>query len=193
MSRLTKPLAAALVCLALATAAPVMAAKPRVGQPAPDFKVTTLDGRHLTLADFRGQVLVINYWAAWCSPCRQELPLLDAYYKIQSQFGLRVLFVTTDDWAPMSVLRPLAKVMRAPLVRRFDGPYGVLGAVPTNYVIDRRGVVRYAKAGAFDADGLNDLLVPLLREPAPDPPTPLSPGPVAASTSSPRGAAPRSG
>jgi cytochrome c biogenesis protein CcmG/thiol:disulfide interchange protein DsbE len=184
---------AVLALLAVFIAGPAGAGKPQIGQPAPDFKVTLLDGKQLTLADFKGEVLVINYWATWCGPCRRELPLLDAYYKVQGQYGLRVLFVTTDDSAPLSMLKPLAKVMSAPLARRFQGPYGILNAVPTNYVIDRRGVVRYAKAGAFDVDLLNDLLVPLLREPALEDPAPLRSGPAAASASSPRAAAPRSG
>ena len=186
-------LIAILALLVTLTAEPACVARPQVGQPAPDFKVALLDGRQLTLADFRGQVLVINYWATWCGPCRNELPLLDAYYKVQGQYGLRVLFVTTDDSAPISALKPLAKVMSAPLVRRFQGPYGILGAVPTNYVIDRKGVLRYAKAGAFDVDALNDILVPLLNEPAPQDPAPPKAGPAAASASSLRAAGPRSG
>jgi peroxiredoxin len=140
------------------------AKEPVVGQPAPDFTVTTFDGRKLSLADFKDQVLVINFWATWCTPCKQELPLLDTYFAIQQKYGLRVVAVTTENSAPLKSLQPLAATVRFPLARSMRGPYGVMAAVPTNYVIDRHGILRYAKAGAFDLDALNGLLLPLLRE-----------------------------
>ena len=139
-----------------------------VGAPAPNFQVTTFDGKKLTLADFKGEVLVINFWATWCGPCKQELPMLDGYYRAQQHAGLRVLAVTTEDSLPPSHLQKLASVLTIPMVRRFKGDYGPLKAVPTNYVIDRSGVLRYAKAAALTLDDMNDILVPLLREPGPD-------------------------
>jgi cytochrome c biogenesis protein CcmG, thiol:disulfide interchange protein DsbE len=137
---------------------------PAVGQAAPDFTVTTLDGKKLSLGDFKGQVLVINFWATWCGPCRQELPLLNSYFNLQAAEGLRILAVTTEDSAPLSQLKRLAAVVNFPMARQMRGPYEAIRAVPTNYVIDRRGILRYAKAGAFDLDALNEILVPLLRE-----------------------------
>jgi cytochrome c biogenesis protein CcmG/thiol:disulfide interchange protein DsbE len=141
-----------------------------VGKPAPDFQVITLDGKKLTLADFKDQVLVINFWATWCAPCKRELPLLDKYLRAQQHAGLRVLAVTTEDSVPVSQLKSLAAALTIPMVRRFKGDYGPLKGVPTNYVIDRDGILRYAKAGGFTLDDLNEILVPLLREHRPDAP-----------------------
>jgi peroxiredoxin len=141
---------------------------PRTDQPAPDFQATTAAGEKRTLADFKGQVLVINYWATWCTPCKQELPLLDAYYRAQRDHGMRVLAITTEDSLPLSRLKKVGDALAIPLVRSFSGDYGVMKAVPTNHVIDRRGVLRYAKAAAFSLDDLNEILVPLLRESADD-------------------------
>jgi thiol-disulfide isomerase/thioredoxin len=138
---------------------------PPIDGPAPNFQVETADGQKLSLADFKGQVLVLNFWATWCGPCKQELPLLDAYYRAQHDHGLRVLAITTEDSLPMNRLKELGKAMAIPMVRRFKGDYGPLKAVPTNYIIDRKGVLRYAKAAAFTLDDLNELLVPMLREP----------------------------
>lgn len=156
-----------LAIVAMSNTAWTVAKEPVLNAPAPQFRVTTFDGKKLSLDDFKGQVLVINFWATWCAPCREELPLLDAYYRLQEAAGLRVLAVTTEDSLPMSKLKPLAAVLRIPMARFFRGKYNTLGAVPTNYIIDRSGVLRYAKAGAFTIDDLNELLVPLLNEPIP--------------------------
>jgi cytochrome c biogenesis protein CcmG/thiol:disulfide interchange protein DsbE len=144
----------------------------RVDEPAPDFRATTFDGRKISLADYKGRVLVINFWATWCVPCREELPLLDAYYAVQRKVGLEVIAVATEDSVPPSKLKELAAAVRMPFILELKGPYSTLHGVPTNYVIDRRGIVRFAKAGAFTLDSLNEVLVPLLREPAPQAPPP---------------------
>ncbi|MBY0283984.1 MAG: TlpA family protein disulfide reductase [Sphingomonas sp.] len=161
--------------VALALAPPLLAKEPKVGQPAPDFEMTLVDGSKVKLADLRGQVVVINFWATWCVPCRTELPTLDAFYYARKDAGLRVFAITTEDSVPLYQLKKLFAAMRMSPVRRLRGPYTDLGALPTNYVIDRAGRVRYAKAGAFDLDDLNAVVMPLLREPAPAPaPAPAS-------------------
>jgi thiol-disulfide isomerase/thioredoxin len=145
-----------------------------VGQPAPDFTVTTFSGRVVNLADLKGDVIILNFWATWCGPCREELPLLEAYFKSYSQYGFQVLAVATEGSMPESKLRPLSSVLTIPLVKQLKGPYRMLDAVPTNYVIDRSGKLVYARAGAFDLDALNALIVPLLNQPVPAPPAPAA-------------------
>ena len=137
---------------------------PIVGQPAPDFEVTGFDGTKYHLAEFRGQVLLINIWATWCGPCKEELPLIDRYYQLRKELGFRVLAVTTEDSLPMSKLKPLAAVLSVPLARNFHGNYGAVKALPTSYIIDRNGILRYAQAGELELEDLNRLLTPLLRE-----------------------------
>jgi thiol-disulfide isomerase/thioredoxin len=140
---------------------------PKVGEKAPDFKATTFDGKEVTLDDFKGQVLIVNFWATWCGPCKKELPLLDAYYRLQQARGLRVIAITTEDSLPLRELKPLASAVSFPMLRKYTGRYQVLNGVPTNYIVDRNGIVRYAHSGAFDLNALNGLLVPLLSEPSP--------------------------
>jgi len=123
-----------------AVATPVSAARPKLDQIAPPFEIQTLDGTKLNLADLKGQVVVLNFWATWCGPCRQELPLLDDYYKAKKKQGLRVFAITTEDSLPLSQLKPLAAALTIPMVRHLKGPYGPLGGVPTNFIIDRAGV-----------------------------------------------------
>lgn len=148
-------------------------ARPKVGAPAPEFQAVTFGGETLDLQDLAGDVVVLNFWATWCVPCRKELPLLDTYYRLRRDFGLRVLAIATEDSVPASFLKPLAQKLTVPLIKRFRGPYGPIDdAVPSNFIIDRAGVLRYAKAAALDLDDMNNILVPLLREPAPQMQTP---------------------
>jgi peroxiredoxin len=147
--------------------APASARTPKVGDMAPDFQLTLIDGSKVSLSDLRGKVVVLNFWATWCGPCKSELPTLDAYYELQKKAGLRVFAVTTEDSLPSYELKKLFTAMHIPAVRKLRGPYDILAGVPTNYVIDRSGHIRYAKADAFDLDTLNETLVPLLNEPAP--------------------------
>lgn len=166
-SAMLRLLTLALMPLTLAGAAP--AHKPVVGQPAPPFQLTLVDGTKVSLDELRGNVVVLNFWATWCVPCRSELPALDTYYNLRRDVGLRVFAVTTEDSLPIFRLKKLFEVMHIPPVRRIKGPYGPIeGAVPTNFVIDRAGKVRYAKAGAFNLDQLNAVLIPLLKEPPPE-------------------------
>jgi peroxiredoxin len=157
--------ALALSVLLLAT--PVAARPPKVGDVAPPFELKLDDGSTVTLDDLRGNVIVLNFWATWCVPCLTELPLLDAVYANNSRFGLSIFPISTADSAPLSKQKKALVNMRLPWVRSIHGPYAVIKALPTNYVIDRSGHIRVAKAGAFTLDDLNELIVPLLNEPRP--------------------------
>ena len=144
---------------------------PKIGEAAPDFQLTLVNGQKVSLADLRGQVVVINLWATWCVPCRTELPAPDAYYKAHKKDGLRVFAVTTQDSMPEKMLKDLFSAMTVEPIHKLKGPYGYIDhAVPTNFVIDRAGKVRYAKAAAFTRETLSALLVPLMAEPAPPAP-----------------------
>lgn len=162
-STIPRVLALAAMPLALSSAAP--APKPVIGQAAPPFELTLIDGSKVSLDQLRGNVIVLNFWATWCVPCRAELPTLDRYYDMRKDNGLRVFAVTTEDSLPQFQLKKLFQVMHIPPVRRIKGPYSPIeGAVPTNFIIDRSGNVVYAKAGAFTLETLNSVLVPLLNE-----------------------------
>ena len=142
---------------------------PVVDAPAPDFQVTTFDGNKLSLADFKGQVVLLNFWATWCGPCKQELPLLENYHRQQHSAGLVILAVATEDSLTPYQLRPLAKILTLQMVKRFKGNYGDIRYLPTNFVIDRKGILRYAESGGFTREGLDQVLGPLIAE-TPDSP-----------------------
>src|SRR3569623_3437827 len=156
-----------MLALGMGAVLAIGAAPPKVGDLAPPFQLTMGDGAKITLDLLRGQVVVRNFWATWCGPCKRELPLRDRYYDIQKGHGLKVFTIATEDSLPLYELKKLFAVMKIPSAKRIKGNYPVLDGVPTNYVIDRAGRVRYAKAAAFDLDDLNREIVPLLNEPVP--------------------------
>ena len=148
-------------------AASATAATPQVGDVAPDFQLTLVDNSRVGFAELRGQVIMLKLWATWCGPCRTELPLLDRYYRARRDSGLRVFAVATEDSLPLYQMRELFRALAIPSARRMRGPYESLGAMPTNYVIDRAGRIRWARTGSFNLASLNQLLIPLLNERAP--------------------------
>lgn len=112
------------------------------GQPAPDFSVTTLDGKQLTLASFRGKVLVLNFWATWCPPCIDEVPGLKA---LQAEFPNRkveILAISVDT-NPAAVQRFVQTFQLNYAVAR-DGSWGIAHRygtkkLPETYIIDPEG------------------------------------------------------
>ena len=161
------------------------AARAKLGQPAPDFRVKTLTKDKIDLASLKGQVVVINRWATWCVPCREEFLLFDKYMAFRAKYGFTVIAIETGGAGGGSAMRKLAEVVHFPVAlddQAHADAYPIIdNGVPTNYVIDRAGTVRYAKAGAFEIDELEKLVVPLLKEDAPDD----APPPQAATSPSP--------
>ena len=84
----------------LVAAAPATARTPQVGEVAPPVDLVTFDRERVSLADLKGQVVVLNFWATWCGPCKAEMPLLDAAAEQKKDKGLRIFAVATEDSVP---------------------------------------------------------------------------------------------
>jgi peroxiredoxin len=147
-----------LLVAALALAGPAVGDTP--GLP---HSMTLTGGQRIKLADLRGRVVVINYWASWCVPCRAEIPLLGRYYRSHLSQGLVVIGISVDPGANGQG-QATASVIPYPQASWVGGPDIAVSAVPLSYVIDRRGRVRYAKAAAFTARSLDAVVRPLLAE-----------------------------
>jgi peroxiredoxin len=121
-----------------------------VSGAAPDFTLKSAGGENLKLAELRGQVVLVNFWASWCGPCRQEMPLLDQIYGQYKALGFTVLGVNVDeDVAQANML--LKKVQVSfPVVydsaNKVSELYRVSG-MPTTVIIDRDGNMRYRHEG----------------------------------------------
>ncbi|MFY9781122.1 MAG: redoxin domain-containing protein [Candidatus Baltobacteraceae bacterium] len=118
---------------------------PQLGAPAPAFSLRTIDGKNVSLDQFRGRTLVLNVWATWCPPCRQEMPELVEGYARYSKRGVAFLGVDTTEDAPLVRAFAVAKGLPYPQAvdpdKRFSAAYDI-GAFPTTYVIDARGNIR---------------------------------------------------
>lgn len=130
---------------------------PIVGQPAPAFDLETLDGARLSLAELRGSAVVLNFWASWCVPCREEAPLLTAADVEYRSRGLRVVGIVYQD-----TVESAADFMRRygqdyPGLLDPDGrtaiDYGVFG-IPETFFVDAAGIVRSRQLGAVTATQL---------------------------------------
>jgi thiol-disulfide isomerase/thioredoxin len=133
------------------------------GAPGLPGAMTLNGGQRMTLGDLRGRVVVINYWASWCVPCRAEIPLLARYYRQHLSQGLVVIGISVDPGANGKG-QATATSIRYPQATRVAGADIAISAVPMSYVIDRHGRVRYAKAEAFTAKTLDAVVRPLLDE-----------------------------
>ncbi|HEY6240649.1 MAG TPA: TlpA disulfide reductase family protein [Burkholderiales bacterium] len=136
----------AVVGIGTATALPV------VGVAAPDFALKSDSGRNVRLSELRGQVVLVNFWASWCNPCRQELPLLNKIFTQYRAAGFTLLAVSVDD--DRKNAEAMLKRLGLQLPTLFDGNknvaklYGV-DTMPATLLIDRDGRVRYVHRGYY--------------------------------------------
>lgn len=133
------------VLLAAAPSVLLAGPLPAVGQPAPALMVQQLDGHPFDLAKLRGKVVLVNVWATWCSPCRVEMPTLNAFYRHYHSQGLDVLGLSIDEAPDVAQVRQVMRQFSYPAAlanaARVNG-FGQPIAVPVTYVIDARGVIR---------------------------------------------------
>jgi peroxiredoxin len=134
--------------LLLATLAAACLAAP--GGSAPDFTLRTADGKNLRLHEQRGRVVLVNFWATWCGPCRQEMPLLEQLHQKYQGSGFTLLGVNVDSDSRQAI--SLASKLGVSFPVLLDGEKTVsklydLNSMPSTLLIDRDGKVRYVHRG----------------------------------------------
>ena len=130
--------------LALIPASYVLAAVD-VGQPAPSLVAQELSGQTFDLATQRGKVVVVNFWATWCPPCRKEMPVLDAFYRKYHSQGLEMIGMSVDRPHDSSEVRTVMQSYSYPAAMSEDAKVNEFGSpdtVPTTFVVDSKGIVR---------------------------------------------------
>ncbi len=150
-------------------AATSLASSGLIGQPAPDFVLKSASGENLRLSEFRGDVVMINFWATWCGPCRQEMPLLDEMYTRYQRVGFSLLGVNIDDDSRKALNMISELGVSFPVL--FDVSKEVsklykVNAMPVTILVDRDGMVRHVHQGyqpGYELDYLDEIRS-LLRE-----------------------------
>ena len=121
---------------------------------APNFKATAVDGSVVELAKLKGKVVVVNYWATWCGPCRQEIPGFVEVYKEYKAKGLEIVGVSLDDNGWEAVKPYLAKIsIPYPVVlpdEVLTSSYGSIQAIPTTFFVDKKGNIVDKHVGYMD-------------------------------------------
>ena len=166
-SGLAVPLLALLLfAWALEASAAAVIQRPRERKPAPAFTVKDLDGRSVSLSDYRGRVVVLHFWATWCAPCRSEMPRLVDFYSRYAPRGVAVLAVSVDRGSKEAV-RSFASeyTMTFPVLLDADAAVRrsyYVAALPTTYFIDSDGVFAAMALGEVDWSG--DEVEALMKE-----------------------------
>jgi cytochrome c biogenesis protein CcmG, thiol:disulfide interchange protein DsbE len=144
------------------------------GELAPVLDLATLDGARITAEELRGSVVVVNFWATWCRPCRIEMPWLQTLHDRYADEGLVVLGLSTDAGGRGPVERLLAeRGITYPVAmadRRTIQDFGGIRGIPTTFIIDRDGVIRHRVVGLFALPAMESAVRRLLhREDTPVP------------------------
>ncbi len=146
-----------------------LASSDLTGQAAPDFALKSSTGENLRLSEYRGDVVMVNFWATWCGPCRQEMPLLDQLYSRYERVGFTLLGVNIDDNSSKAMNMVQELGVSFPVL--FDSRKEVsklyqVDTMPATVLIDREGTVRYIHHGykpGYENEYL-DQIRSLLRE-----------------------------
>jgi cytochrome c biogenesis protein CcmG, thiol:disulfide interchange protein DsbE len=141
-------------------------AAPEIGEAAPPLVLTAIDGTSIDLAKLRGKVVLVNFWATWCVPCRKEMPILDAFYRRHRGQGFELIGISIDFARDAAKMRKVAAGVSYPAVGINDigvNGFGAPEGVPVTYVIDAEGIIR-DKFIAVPNKLLNDVVVPMLAQ-----------------------------
>jgi peroxiredoxin len=135
---------------------------------APDFTLKDLNGNQISLSDYQGKVLFLNFWATWCGPCRVEIPDFIEVYDEYKDKGLEILGVSVDSMNPDKVLEFVNKnEMNYPVVmftRDLINDYRPGRAVPATIVIDKKGRLRHKQIGTMSKEMVIDIFEEISKE-----------------------------
>ena len=148
----------------------VRQAPPAMGSTAPDFQLIDLQGNRQALPDYHGKVVLLNFWATWCGPCRVEMPSMESVYQDLKDEGFAILAISSDPQGSI-VTRPFvaSQGLTFPILHdsdyRVSGSYGVR-TLPMSFLIDRNGTLIQRVFGARDWNSpeARELIHGLLQE-----------------------------
>lgn len=140
----------------------------RVSFPAPDLSLNDTQGVSRSLADYRGQVVLVNLWATWCPPCKEEMPTLQAFYDKQQENGFVIIAINDGD--PTADVLQFVKDYKLTFPVWLDPTYKATEQafhtqnLPTSFVIDRSGTIQLMWVGGISPAMLEEHVTPLIAE-----------------------------
>ena len=137
-------------------------------EPSPQFALKDLNGKTVRLSDYKGKVVLLNFWATWCAPCRAEMPDLVNLQNEYQAHGLQVVGITYPDYSRRAV-RKVARQLRVnyPIAlgsRELAAQYDVGDVLPTTIIIDREGKIRGRILGIMEPEEFEQSVKPLLQQ-----------------------------
>jgi len=139
-----------LIALALVPALAWSGASLKTGAPAPGFELKSNSGKHVSLADLKGQIVLVNFWASWCGPCRQEMPILEQLNHQYHNKGVALIGVNVEPDTDAATAWLKATPVTFPILYDVDSKVSKLYEVqgmPNTVILDRKGIVRYIHRG----------------------------------------------
>lgn len=134
-----------------------LAFKEDLNKPAPVFTLKTIDGKEVSLESLKGKVVIVDFWATWCPPCRREMPVLEQYYKSNKYKNIAMIAVSTDRAETIANVPEFIRTNGITFTVAYGDPevqkaYGVQ-SIPSLFIIDKNGNIRYLHIG-FDEENL---------------------------------------
>jgi len=134
---------------------------------APDFTLTDLDGNTISLSDLRGNVVFLNFWATWCTPCKKEVPFFNEAYETHKDSGLKIIGISIDR-SQLIVKKYLKKQeFLYPVAmgkQKFLNDYEIARAVPVTVIIDKDGKLRHKVIGDLEREKIEKYFQELINE-----------------------------
>jgi peroxiredoxin len=146
-------LSTGLICLTALALAPLLAVSGpslQTGAPAPAFELKSNSGKPVSLADLKGQIVLVNFWASWCGPCRQEMPILEQLNHQYRNKGVALIGVNVEPDSTAAANWLKATPVTFPILFDVDSSVSKLYEVqgmPNTVILDRKGIVRYIHRG----------------------------------------------
>lgn len=138
---------------------------PEVGQAAPQFQGTTFDGKKIELTDFKGKVVLIDFWASWCGPCRKEMPFLIELYHRYGKSSFEIVAINIDENLDNAetFMDQLPKGIRFTVLKdpqqEIPPKYQIKG-MPTSILLDKKGIIRFWHTGfkeSYEEDYVSEI------------------------------------